>query len=157
VAQFGIFLLSLILPFLAIPTRTIEKSFLQNNPRIFYELLPADSRISISLPDPISFSDQVSAQQAFFLFQQIFSAYTTFEFYPEAESPYFIEEGGVILKARWSFKNNRTSDQHVLELFFYLARADLRPTGMEQTPLRIRKTRWIIAEIRAAEIKVGEP
>lgn len=156
-AQFGIFVLSLILSLLAVPTKTIEKSFLQNDPRVFYELLPSDSRINISLPDPISFSDQISSQQAFFLFQQIFSAYTTFEFYTEGDTPYFVEEGGVILKARWSFKNNKTSDQYVLQLFFYLARANDRTQRAEPAKLRTRQAGWIIAEIKAAEIRAGKP
>ncbi len=156
-AQFGVFLLSLALSLLSAPAKTIERSFLQNDPRILTRLLPTDAHIVVSLPEPISFSDQISAQQASFLFEQVFSAYTTFEFYPEGEFPFFITEEGAILKARWSFRNNRTSDQHVLELFFYLAREDREHQADESPGPQNRAIKWTIAEIKAAEIKAGRP
>jgi hypothetical protein len=145
VSQVGVFILSLILSLLSTPAKNIEKSFLQNNSRLLYEIFTPDSRMNISLPDPISFADQLSSQQTYFLFQELFSVYTTFEFYLESESPHFTEGGGVILKARWSFRNKKNANQYVFEVFIYLAMKD---------PLRRRpgQTFWTISEIRAEKL-----
>ncbi len=120
-------------------TQNIEKAFLQNNPRILYSLFSSQSSINISLPEPISFSDQVSNEQAFFLFRKIFSSFTTLEFYPEEEFPLPAENQSFIFKARWSFKDNRNNNQLAINLFFYLTNENL-------------KNSWKIIEIKAEKI-----
>jgi hypothetical protein len=145
VSQVSVFILSLILSLLSTPGKNIEKAFLQNNSRLLYELLAPDSRMNLSLPEPISFADQLSSQQAYFLFQGLFSVYTTFEFYLESEAPNFTEGGGVILKARWSFRNNKNANQYVFEVYFYLIMKDPRFR-------RPGQSFWTIAEIRTEKL-----
>jgi len=120
-------------------TQSIEKAFLQNNPRILYSLFSSESSINISLPEPISFSDQVSREQAFFLFKKIFSSFNTLEFYPEEEFPFSSENQSFIFKARWSFKDNRNNNQYPIHIFFYLIKEKLKNT-------------WKIIEIKAEKI-----
>jgi hypothetical protein len=107
-------------------------------------LFPPKSHINISLPEPISFSDQVSSQQAYFLFQKIFSSYTTFEFYSENQ-PTSIEGDSAIIKTRWSIRDKKNQNQYVFNVFFYLIK---QPSNVK------RKTSddWKITEIRAATI-----
>lgn len=123
------------------PTENIEMSFLQNNPKMLYQWFSSRSSINISLPDPISFSDQLSHQQAYFLWKNIFASYLTFEFYSEEEYSLSSEKNNLILKTRWSFKNKKTNNQYVFHVFFYLTK-----TAM---PL---ETSWKITEIKAEKI-----
>ena len=141
-SQVGVFILSLVLSLLSTPAKTIERSFLQSNPRLLYELFAPGSRLNFSFPEPISFADQISSPQAYFLFQEIFSIYTTFEFYLDADSPSFTDEGDVILKARWSFRNNTNSNQYVFEVFIYL-------TMKAPRFRRPGQSLWTLTEIRA--------
>lgn len=123
------------------PTENIEMSFLQNNAKMLYQLFSSQSSINISLPAPISFSDQLSHQQAYFLWKNIFSTYLTFEFYSEEEYPLSSDEKNLILKTRWSFKNKKTNNQYVFHVFFYLTETNTRP-----------RTSWKITEIKAEKI-----
>ena len=100
-------------------TLNIEQAFLQNNPKILHSLFASDTQINISLPDPLSFSDQISDQQAFFLFKKIFSSYPAIEFY-SVGPPLFFKRESCIYKARWSFKNKRNNNQYGFHIFFYL-------------------------------------
>jgi hypothetical protein len=111
---------------------------------MLYALFPPESHINISLPEPISFSDQVSNQQAYFLFQKIFSFYMTFEFYSENQ-PTSIEGEGVIIKTRWSFRDKKNRNQYVFNILFYLIkRPSQKEGGTDDT--------WKIIEIKAATI-----
>ncbi|UCC41831.1 MAG: hypothetical protein JSV96_12620 [Candidatus Aminicenantes bacterium] len=120
----------------------IEKAFLQNNPKILYSLFSSRSSINISLPEPISFSDQLSHQQAYFLFKRTFSSYATFEFYSESKLPASPEIRNFIFKARWSFKDKKTNNQYVFHIFFYL---------MDEASKKSEKLKsnWKIIEIKA--------
>jgi hypothetical protein len=62
----------------------------------------------------------LSPQQAFFFFRQVYDAYSTFEFYADTELPVLAKENSLIFKARWSFKNRKSNNQYVLQVFFYL-------------------------------------
>ncbi|MCK4337813.1 MAG: hypothetical protein KAX11_07700, partial [Candidatus Aminicenantes bacterium] len=104
---------------LSTTTQNIEKSFLQENPQILLSLFPEHSHINVSIPDPISFSDYVSSQQAFFLFRKIFSSYATFEFYSDRQL-YVQLKKTFIVKASWSFRDRRNDTQYVYHIFFYL-------------------------------------
>ena len=67
----SVFILSFLSLTLNNAAQGIEKAFLQNDPAFLYALLDADSYINVSLPDPISFSDQLSNEQAFYLFRKV--------------------------------------------------------------------------------------
>lgn len=151
-----VFLLTIALSLLSPTTKNIEKAFLQNNPRILYSLLSSESHINISLPEPISFSDQLSQQQAYFLFKQIFSAFTTFEFYSGSELPLFPEKQDFIFKARWSFKNNKNNNQYVFQIFFYLIneryqKGKSSPVRSKEKPEKFEHL-WKIIEIKAEKL-----
>ncbi len=95
----------------------IEQSFLQNNPKILYSLFSSQNSISISFPQPISFSDQVSNQQAYFLFRRLLRFYSTFEFFSDP-LPSWTSNTSFIVKARWSFKD-RKNNKYVYIVFFH--------------------------------------
>lgn len=139
-----ILLLSIFSTILPLTTQNIERAFLQNDARKLYSLFPPLSHINISFPEPLSFSDQVSNQQAYFLFKKIFSSYETFEFYTEND-PTSIEEQSAILKTRWSFRDKRNRNQYVFHVFFYLIK--LPPSEEDETG-----EVWKIIEIKAATI-----
>ena len=132
----GILPLLLTLSLFSQTTRSIERAFFQNDPKILYSLLSKRNHINISLPEPISFSDQLSSEQVLFLFRQIYSTFSTFEFYAASELPVLAKERSFIFKGRWSFKNNKNNNQYVLQVFFYL----------------INETEWRVREIKAEKI-----
>jgi len=144
VGNLAILLVSLIPILLPPNTQNIERAFLQNDARMLQSLFPPQSHINISLPEPISFSDQVTNQQAYFLFQKIFSSYTTFEFYSENQ-PTSIEGNSTIIKTRWSFRDKKNRNQYVFNVFFYLIKLPSQPEGQTGDA-------WKITEIRAATI-----
>jgi len=142
VFQLGSVLLSLYLSFNASIAANIEKAFLQNNPKLLYPLFATAQPIHISLPPPISFSDQLTGEQAYFLFQRTFRTYTTFEFFPDTAALRSPEKGRAILQARWSFLN-KSKTQYVFQVFFFL-----RSDPEAATP----GERWKITEIKAEKI-----
>ena len=152
-ANLSIVLLTVVVSLLPATTQDIEKAFLQNNPKILYSLFSAKSSINISLPEPISFSDQLSNQQAYFLFRKIFSAFTTLEFYSEKELPPEVENQNFIFKARWSFRDNKNNDQYAIHIFFYLIK---EKNGASKFRLGLKnenlKNSWKIIEIKAERI-----
>ncbi|MBU4255372.1 MAG: hypothetical protein KJ727_12325 [Acidobacteria bacterium] len=117
--QIVIAILSALSLTLTATTQNIERAFLQNNAKLLYSYFPERSYINIALPEPVSFSDYVSNQQAYFLFKRIFSSYTTFQFFSDRET-IFIPRRTVIFKARWSFLDRKTDNQHVYFIYFYL-------------------------------------
>lgn len=140
--QLGLSLLSLFWSFSSAVPANIEKAFLRNNPGILFEMFSSREPVSISLPEPISFSDQISAEQAFFLFRKIFETYTTFEFFPETSGFRPVGPGRYILKARWSFLN-KNRNQNVFHVYFYI-RAE-KAGSSSRGP-------WRIAEIKAERL-----
>lgn len=153
---FIICLLTILSPLLSETTQDIEKSFLQNNPKMLYKLFSSKSFINISLPEPISFSDQLSNQQTYFLFRKIFFSYLTFEFYSESEPPLLPEKNHFIFKARWSFKNKKNNNQYVYHIFFFLtneknqkSEASFQSFSKKNNNLR---NDWKIIEIKAEKI-----
>ena len=152
--QVGASVLSVFLSLISVSTQDLERSFLQNNPHLLHAQFSDRVRLNISLPEPISFSDQVSTQQAFFFFQNIFSRYATLEFFPE---PGFYQAPGnhFILKARWSFRDNSNNDQFVFQVFFLLQR-EMTPAGGPGQASRTGRpgppAAWKITEIKAAKI-----
>jgi hypothetical protein len=152
-ANLHVVLLTVLVSLLPPTTQNIEKAFLQNNPKILYSLFSAKSSINISLPEPISFSDQLSNQQAYFLFRKIFSAYATFEFYSEKELPSDLENQNFIFKARWSFRDNKNNDQYVIHIFFYLIKEKNNDPSLRRNLKNENlKNSWKIIEIKAGKI-----
>lgn len=152
-ANLNFVLLTVLVSLLPATTQDIEKAFLQNNPKILYSLFSAKSSINISLPEPISFSDQLSNQQAYFLFRKIFSAFTTFEFYSEKELPSDLENQNFIFKARWSFRDNKNNNQYVIHIFFYLIEEKSSATPFRKNLKNENSKKiWKIIEIKAEKI-----
>jgi hypothetical protein len=154
VVSLGSFLISAILSFsLSITAKNIENSFLQNNSKKLYSLFSSTSHLNISFPEPISFSDQLSNQQAYFLFQQVFSNYSTFEFYSESSIPLYFEKESFIFKARWSFRNKKDNNLYVIHIFFYLSNEGFLKsrTSPESSKIKLKNSSeiWKITEIRA--------
>jgi len=142
VFQLGSVLLSLFLSFNSSITANIEKAFLQNDPSLLYPLFSTVQPVAISLPAPLSFSDQLTAQQAFFLFQKTFRTYTTFEFFPDMNALRSPEQGRTIFQARWSFLN-KNKTQFVFQIFFFI-----RSQPGESDP----QGGWRITEIKAEKL-----
>ncbi len=144
-----IFALAIFLVIPSPPTRPIEQAFLQNNADILTGLFPAGQTVLISLPEPLSFADQVSSEQARFLFERIFSVYKTTEFFLDPSISFLPGIPDLVLKTRrWSFRNARTGMQYPFRVFFYLAplRDPANPRSRDSGPL------WKILEIRAEKI-----
>lgn len=146
VVNLSVFILSLFSLTLNNAAQNIEKAFLQNNPAFLYSLLSQDSYMNVSIPDPIAFSDQVSNQQALFLFKRIFKSYSTFEFYSDRE-PTAVGRNSYIFKARWSFQDRKDS-KHVLFIFFYMM---LDPDARTGPSRKGHPGLWEITEIRAVK------
>jgi hypothetical protein len=125
-------------------TQNIEKAFLQNNSKLLLELFSVQNPINISLPEPIFFSDQLSNEQAYFVFKNIFSSYSTFEFYSE-QNPASSENNNHIYQARWSFRDKDNNDQYLFYIFFYL----VKETASDS---KSSKAGWRITEIKAKKI-----
>jgi hypothetical protein len=142
VVPIGILPFLLTLSLISQTTRTIERAFFQDDPKLLYSLFSVQGHINISLPEPISFSDQMSTEQAYFFFRQITSTYSTFEFYSDSEIPVLVRGDSFIFKARWSLKNKRNNNQYVLQAFFRLIREQPPQRGSPPTP-------WRITEIKA--------
>ncbi len=156
VANLNVVLLTVLVSLLPTTTQNIEKAFLQNNPKILYSLFSAKSSVNISLPEPISFSDQLSNQQAYFLFRKIFSSFTTFEFYAEKELPSDLENQNFIFKARWSFRDNKNNNQYVIHVFFYLIKEKKDdPSFRQNLKNEDSKITWKIIEIKAEKIWIS--
>jgi len=136
VACVGILPLFLTLSLFSQTTKSIERAFFQNDPKLLYALLSTRNQINISLPEPIFFSDQVSSEQTLFLFRQISTTFQTFEFYADSEIPVLAKKNSFIFKSRWSFKNKKNNNQYVLQVFFYL----------------VNEGDWKITEIKAEKL-----
>ncbi len=139
---------SFLLTFPSPPTRDIERAFLENSPEVLRGLFTISGDIPVSLPDPLSCADQVSPDQAYFLFKQIFEVYKTLEFYVDSRVSTLPGKPGGILNARWSFRNQRTGNQYPFRVFFYLS-PERTPTASRDRPNRITLR---IVEIRAERL-----
>jgi hypothetical protein len=132
--------------------KNVEKAFLQNSPRLVGACLVPAGRILIALPAPISFSDQLTTEQAVFLFEDIFSTFETLEFFAEPAPGSWGPRAGFILKARWSFRDRRNRNLYVLQVFFYYQPPVRRTSGWPTRPPGSPAPRpvWKISAIKAA-------
>ncbi|HSA96444.1 MAG TPA: hypothetical protein VLJ16_10350 [Acidobacteriota bacterium] len=99
----------------------IETAFLQNSPAVLREVLATDGGIPVSLPEPLSLADQLTSDQAFLVFSRIFAVFKTTEFTTDPRLSSLPGQPGGILKARWSFRNERTGNQYPFRVYFFLA------------------------------------
>jgi hypothetical protein len=140
--------LSVLLSFPVPVTKPLEKAFLQNSPEILREILTAEGDIPVSLPEPLSLADQLSPDQAYLVFKRIFSVYQTTEFFVSSGILTVPGQPGGILKARWSFRNQKTGNQYPVRVFFYLS-----PEPVSSRPgQRITAGTLRIVEIRAEKL-----
>jgi len=147
VSHVGLCLLALTLSLFQSFTKEIQNAFLGNDPKVLRSLLAAGTFIPISLPSPIGFSDQVSDQQAYFLFQKIFASHPTSGFYPGGEVLRSLDRGAFIYKARWEFLTSNGGSEPFQVMFYVRG----RPSG------RGWKGFWKITEIRATRIRPESP
>lgn len=138
-------LLSLPLPVAA----RVETAFLQNSPAVLRELLTAGAALPVSLPEPLSLADQLSPDQAYLVFARIFSTFKTTEFTTDPHLSAPPGTAGGILKARWSFRNERTGKQYPFRIYFFFAPEEQpRPWRSGGAPV----TAFKIVEIRAEKL-----
>lgn len=137
-------LLSLPLPIAA----RLETAFLQNSPAILRDLLTTEGTIPVSLPEPLSLADQLSPDQAALVFGRFFAIFKTTEFTTDARVSSLPGVPGGILKARWSFRNERTGKQYPFRLYFFIIPVPASRAPGGPGPL----TSFAIAEIRAEKL-----
>ncbi len=150
VLQVSASLFSIVLSLVSITSQDVEKAFLQNDARRLQAQISSDVRLTVYLPDPLSFSDQVSRDQAFFIFQRIFRRYVTLEFLLQPGFYQAMPRGPLVITARWSFSDSMNNDRFVLRVFFLLDQEKSRPVarsgGVRAGPA------WKIIEIKAEKI-----
>lgn len=140
-------ILSFILTLSLVPqtTHAIERAFFLDDPDALFPLLSKRHKINISLPEPILFSDLLSAEQAYFLFRRMAATHSTFEFYADPDQPLLLKRKSCLFRARWSFRNKKTFRQETFQVFIYLSlEGDARAGPPENA--------WKIVEIRAERI-----
>lgn len=137
------FFFPLSLTLLTLTSRNIERAFLQNNAATLAAICQPNSAIQVSLPEPISFSDVLTAKQIRVFFERLLARYPTFEFFIESPFPLFLPGDHWFIRARWSFLEKRSLQQHVFRIYFQVKVA--------KSPQE-RGGEWKIIEIRAEKI-----
>jgi hypothetical protein len=149
VVTFQLFSLALLLSLPLPVAARVETAFLQNSPAVLRELLTAGAALPVSLPEPLSLADQLSPDQTYLVFAQIFSTFKTTEFTTDPHLSSRPGAAGGILKARWSFRNERTGKQYPFRIYFFFAPESLpRAHGSLGAPV----TAFKIVEIRAEKL-----
>lgn len=146
--NFHLFALSVLLALPFPIAARVEKAFLQNSPHILRELMTSEGTIPISLPEPLSLADQMSPDQAYLVFGRIFSVFKTTEFYADSKLSALPGLPGGILKARWSFRNERTGDQYPFRIYFFVVPERVPKSAGAPGPGIVLK----IVEIRAEKL-----
>lgn len=137
--QLGVYITSLFLVLQASVAENLERAFLRNDPAPLLRLFAPGQAINVSLPEPIAFSDQITREQTFFLFQGVFRTYRTFEFFLEPNGLHPVGGGRFILRARWSFLS-QNKKQFVYQISFYIRG---RPGATSPRDF------WVVSEIKA--------
>ncbi len=133
--------LSFILPIINQFNFSLEGAFLQNDPARLERLLPPDSPVLITLPEPFQVSDCFSRQQAFQIMKKLFQRTTTLEFFIDQENEPVLDRKGAIIQARWSTVDRRDGRKYLFRLYLYVF--------PEKTPGQDNLSRLKIREIRA--------
>lgn len=146
--SFSALLISSFLAFVPSITRDIGLACSENDARVLAALFSPTAGLHVSLPDPISFSDRLSREQAYFLFERIFAVHRTFEFVPERELTVVPGRPGFIFKARWSFRDTRNDNPYLFRVFF-----NIRPRpGAAKPGGPSPGSRWEVVEIKAERL-----
>lgn len=104
----------------------LEQAFLTNSADGLGRLFATEGAVQLSLPEPVTFYDFISASQARLLFSRVFSVSKTLEFYVDPRLTTFPGRPGGIIRARWSFRTARTGEERVMRLSFYVMPTILR-------------------------------
>lgn len=134
-ALFFSFLLAIINQF----NFSLESAFLQNDPARLERLLPLDSPVLITLPEPFQVSDCFSRRQAFQVMKRLFEQTSTLEFFVDQENQLVLDRRGAILQARWSISDLRDGRKHLFRLYLYVFPEKSPQTN--KTGLKIREIR----------------
>jgi hypothetical protein len=148
VYSFSAVLISSLLAFIPSVTLDIGRACAANSAGALTRLLSPTAGLHVSLPDPISFSDRLSQEQAYFLFERIFAVHKTFEFVPERELTFLPGKPGFIFKARWSFRDIRNDNPYLFRIFFYILPRPAALTAGGPLP----RAKWEIVEIKAERL-----
>lgn len=146
--SFSAILISSLLAFVPFVTRDIGQAYAGNSPGALSRLFSPTAGLHVALPDPIAFSDRLSCEQAYFLFERIFAVHRTYEFVPERDLTLIPGKPGFIFKARWSFRDTRNDNPYLFRLFFYIRP---RPgAGADRSPSP--GAGWEVVEIKAERL-----
>jgi hypothetical protein len=129
-------------------TRDIARACVGNSAGVLSGLFSPTAGLHVSLPEPISFSDRLSHEQAYFLFERIFAVHRTFEFVPERELTLVPGKLGFIFKARWSFRDTRNDNPYLFRIFFHVMPRPGAPAAGGTSP----RAGWEIVEIKAERL-----
>lgn len=140
-------LLSLLFSPPAVLTAQLETAFLQNSAAAVRPLLTRQGALAVSLPEPVSLSDQLSPDQTYLVLNRLFKAFKTTEFISEPRLSALPGRRGGILKARWSLRNERTGAMVPLRIYIYLAPEAVGSEREERRGVALR-----IVEIRAERL-----
>jgi len=141
VVAFHLLPLTLLLSFPTPVAARIQTAFLQSSPAILRQVLATDGAIPVSLPEPFSLADQLSPDQTCLVFRRYFATFRTTEFTIDPRMSSLPGGPGGILRARWSFRNERTGASYSLRLYIFVAASASGAAG----PLGVPR----IVEIRA--------
>ncbi len=114
------FALSLLLTLLNQFNLSLETAFLQNDPAKLRQLMPVNSPLLITLPEPFQVSDFFSEEQAFLITKRLFQQISTLEFFIDQEPPPAIDARGALVQARWSVIDNKEGRKSLFRVYFYL-------------------------------------
>ncbi|NPV82568.1 MAG: hypothetical protein HPY46_03155 [Candidatus Aminicenantes bacterium] len=112
--------LSFLLPIINQFNFSLEGVFLQNDPARLERLLPLDSPVLITLPEPFQVSDCFSRQQASQIMKKLFQHTTTLEFFIDQENQPVLDRKGAIIQARWSTADRRDGRKYLFKLYLYV-------------------------------------
>ncbi|MGQ9801233.1 MAG: hypothetical protein ACUVRL_06185 [Candidatus Saccharicenans sp.] len=140
----GVFL-SLLLALINQFNFSLESAFLQNNPARLADLLPQNSPVLLTLPEPFQVSDCFSREQAYLILKRLFQHGSTLEFFVDQEHKPVLDQKGAIIQARWSASDKRDGRKHLFRVYFYIFQEE--PSGLKTGQPRL-KIREISAEKR---------
>ncbi len=149
VYSFSALLISSLLAFAPSVTRDIGAACAANDAGALTRLFSSAAGLHVSLPEPIAFSDRVSREQAYFLFERVFTSHKTFEFVPERDLTLVGGKPGFIFKARWSFRDTRNDNPYLFRVFFHIVPRPASPAGGAPSSPRAV---WEIVEIKAERL-----
>jgi len=148
VVTYHLFALTLLLSLPLPVADRVESAFLRNSPAELRELLTGGAAIPVSLPEPLSLADQLSPDQTVLVFARIFATFKTTEFSTDRRVSARPGAAGGILRARWSFRNERTGQQFPFRLYFFFVPESPPPSPDDRSPVMSFK----IVEIRAEKL-----